>query len=128
MLKRKLENGMTAGLSLAATENGVVITLDNRNAKDQPVLMISCDLNPVMAIRLYGKLLGSSCTISSGASVLTYSHEFDQRSKPELSLQCGNAKVSFPLRVEEIHFLRRALEDMSSHLMESRVWCGEAAE
>ena len=127
MLKRKLENGIIAGLSLETTENGVMITLDNRNAIDQLILMISCDLNPVMAIRLYDKLLDNSCTITSGASVLTYSRAFEPGSKPELSLQCGSAQVSFPLRLEEIRFLRRALEDMSSHLMESRIWCGEAA-
>lgn len=129
MLKRELEDGTVAGLSLESVQGGVLLTIDNRpqNAKpDIPKHQMSFMLNPVEVAEFIDGMRKSFVRIySAHGRTLTFSWV---RTPIYIEIAGEGEWIRFPLREHEICFIRKALESMAASLLFVGTWSGEPEE
>lgn len=133
MIKRILEDGTVAGLSLESVQGGVLLTIDNRpqNAKpDIPNHQMSFMLNPVEVAEFIDGLKKQFVRISSAhGRTLIFEAPHAYRKDPiVIEIEDGDQRVQFPLREHEISFIRKALESMAASLLFVGTWSGEPEE
>lgn len=128
MLKRKLDDGTVVGLSLEAVREGVLLTLDNQDAKPNiPKHQMSFMLNPVEVADLIDAMERPFAFVriysSAHGRKLIYVKE-----GIFIRIEEGDEWIQFPLREHEISFIRKALESMAASLLLVGTWSGEPEE
>ena len=128
MLKRKLDDGTVVGLSLEAVQGGVLLTLDNQDAKsDIPKYQLSFMLNPVEVADLIDGMKRQFVFVRTYRSAhgrkLTY-----VKNSGYIRIEEGDEWIQFPLREHENSFIIKALESMAASLLFVGTWSGEPEE
>lgn len=132
MLKRKLEDGTIVGLRVEAVAGGMMLALDHQEVDESyPLRQLFIVMNPVEAIAFHEGL--NKCRYEAkycnGIKIKFRSPGPGDSFAPWIRLNNDNDDcIVFPLREEEVKFLRKAIEQLAQTLLFIGTWSGEPEE
>lgn len=124
MLKRKLADGTIGSLSLESVQGGALLVLGNEKKEGDRSSTISFMMNPECAIAFH-QGIGRGFFFredDNGAVVKVVVAGLI----PSVSIAKGDLMFEFPISVQELYFMQKALERMSGSFLFSGTWSGKA--
>lgn len=132
MLKKKLKDGTIVGLSCEMVQGGVLLTLDRQDADVKgEALQQSFLMNPAQVSEFIDGLGKRIVTIRSakGDKLIYRNPPMREDETPHIAIKPDSTEedvMIFPLHEHEVHFIQKALENMSDSLLFVGTWSGEA--
>lgn len=131
MLKKKLRDGMVVGLSCEMVSGGVLLTLDRQDADAEgKTLQQSFMMNPAQVSEFIDGLGKRFVGIRNAkGDKLIYCNPPEHENEPiHIAIKPDSTEedvMIFPLHAHEVHFIQKALENMSDSLLFVGTWSGE---
>ena len=135
MLKKKLKDGTIVGLSCEMVSGGVLLTLDRQDANaGGKTSQQSFMMNPAQVSEFIGDGLEKRFVAIRNAKgdKLIYRNPPEHENEPiHIAIKPDSTEedvMIFPLHAHEVHFIQKALENMSDSLLFVGTWSGEVEE
>lgn len=134
MLKKRLRRGNVVGLSCELVSGGVLLTLDEQPADPNAArLQKSFLMNPAQVSKFIDGLVKGFADIraKNGDQLLFHNPPLYEKQPSNIAIKPDSMDeniIIFPLHDHEVSFIRKALEDMASHLLFVGTWSGEVEE